>query len=80
MNETKDQFIDRYSGGKPDEFSKYHVALPCDCECGEGSTHWAAVRKDFQSVKDHLELYAPEGTPWPWEVFPMERKEESNDD
>lgn len=64
-SETKEQFMERYGR---DIFEKYKIALPCDCEDGGGPTHWAAVHRDPQMVHDHLELYAPDETPWPDEI------------
>jgi hypothetical protein len=71
--ETKEQFIKRYEENPevPELFQKYKIALPCDCEDGGGPTHWAAVSRDPFMVKTHLELYAPEGTPWPEEIPPV---------
>lgn len=66
-NETREQFMERYQRNSklPGIFEKYRIALPCDCEDGGGPTHWAAISRDPLTVKDHLKMYAPEGTPWP---------------
>ena len=71
--ETKEQFVEQYvakreSVSSVDKFNDTYVVLPCDCEDGGGPTHWAAVRRDANLIEDHLELYAPKGTPWPEEV------------
>lgn len=70
MNETKEQFEERYSRAshRPDIFKTHKISLPCDCEDGGGPTHWAAVPRDPELVRDHLKLYAPDGTPWPDEI------------
>jgi len=68
--ETKNQFIERYVkqiGWSLEEFQKYMVALPCNCEVGGGPTHWAAVRRWPVTIRHHLEFDAPDGTPWPEE-------------
>ncbi len=66
MNETKQEFMDRYETdlGIADLFKTTVIALPCNCG---GSTHWAAVSRDPRDVRMHLDLYAP-GTPWPEEI------------
>ena len=71
--ETKEQFVEQYvaksgSVSSVDKFNDTYVVLPCHCFDGGGPTHWAAVRRDANLIEDHLELYAPKGTPWPEEV------------
>ena len=68
-SETKEQFIARYCGPENMDFTHgIMVVLPCDCEDGGGPTHWAAVRNTPEMIQLHLDLYAPEGTPWPEEA------------
>jgi len=68
--ETKEEFMGRYHSEWKgyNIFPKHKIALPCDCQDGGGPTHWAAVQRDAEFVALHLELYAPEGTPWPEEI------------
>ena len=66
--ETKEQFMERYAAHskRPDIFEDEMIALPCDCKDGGGPTHWAALsRGDLGLIRDHLDYYAPRGTPWP---------------
>jgi len=71
--ETREEFMTRYQAGTPaipDIFLRHLIALPCDCDDGGGPTHWAAVSRDPLHIQQHLELYAPSGTPWPVDVPP----------
>lgn len=58
---TKDEFISGYckrSGVTWDWLSVRKVALPC--ACGEDNcAGWAMVSNNEDSIKTHMELYAP---------------------
>lgn len=50
----KDYCIER----KIDNYDKWYITLPCNCR--EGSCRgWAAIRKDFIGIIDHMEFSAP---------------------
>lgn len=39
-------------------YDRWFVPLPCACDY-EGCKGWAAVGKDKDLIKDHMELYTP---------------------
>lgn len=56
------QFRKQYSassGMTPAEFDLLYVALPCGCDA-PNCKGWAAVFNNPQSIKTHMELYAPD--------------------
>ena len=55
-NETRAEFELRYKSEFPQvQWGKTYVAVPCTCEDGGGPTHWCAVRKTEEAIRDHVE-------------------------
>jgi len=58
---SKDEFIKQYcenSGVEWNWLQQYQVALPCMCGSSK-CKGWAMVPNDIDSIKKHMELYAP---------------------
>jgi len=48
-------------------YNEWFVTMPCNC--GEGCDGWAAIRRDFVGICDHIELSAPTVTEYmKWEL------------
>jgi hypothetical protein len=61
-HETAEEFIVSYCAYHKttrENFDKYKVALPCDCEEGGGPTHWAAILNQPHFIADHNEFHNP---------------------
>ncbi|MED3562348.1 hypothetical protein [Bacillus xiapuensis] len=56
---TKEEFEEKYckeSGITKQEYDKYEVTLPCNCDY-EGCEGWAAVTNTQYHIRAHMELY-----------------------